>query len=617
MTSSRKPLEVLQNYPGKELEQPDKHSPPSMNPLNDVPLSDDPPPWFLDSESVAPGNTLPDDVPPRKSLQDSLLIQPAQPTANPWPQLQFHGHSIRDRPGYVSPPRGASALAWQDGSKRRKRWYPSDDDLKIYGQRIGPETGNSEDDSEVASSGNASSYLQQGSRERPQDTDRSQARHVSRDSWLGAQHSSGGGRSQQTSSATGTASALGTFPSPRTQQELQTLQIMSEVNPQGFEIVSRHLDRAKDDHSQHRTRSASPSDQLRDRYADDPSPPGSSSSKENNLEDDSSIRTLFPGVLKTYGPFVGTSIPQARQKYKLSSLGTRRTASIATPAFSPLTPPFRHAQNTLDRAEPSRHNPAERNRGPLSNPKKRTRKASNTEDSPPRRREFSVLRDEILENPAKKRRVSSHLVRESVSEKYNANVGSTRRRSDSSISKSSNGTPNRRLSLRRSGSFAKTNAGLLEIPTQAARLVSNTPEAQGNEAPGLIATSANPSILNPEYSTRPGTLNKSQKPSQPLRRSTRLSALQQELTDQTPSKEEQHPEATYTTAPTSPEAATLGTSVLDPASSAQYTTVNLNKDRSQTQSGRVSKSTVTKKSKGLAASQLPQRRSSRVGKGRL
>ena len=195
-----------------------------------------------------------------------------------------------------------------------------------------------------------------------------------------------------------------------------------------------------------RTRSASPSDQLQDHRANNLWRPGNILGKNNDHEDGAYIRCLFPGVLKTYGPLIGTPAPQARQKYELSSLGVRRShraASPAAPIFSPITTSFEHGRNTLDRAKPSGHNSAERDHGPLSNPKKRARKASNNEDMNPPEREFSVLRDEVLEYPSKKRRVSSHLVRESVSQKYNANMGSTRMRSDIIISKTSSGTPNR------------------------------------------------------------------------------------------------------------------------------------------------------------------------------
>ena len=242
------------------------------------------------------------------------------------------------------------------------------------------------------------------------------------------------------------------------------------------------------------------------------------------------------------------------------------------------------------------------------------------EDSTPPRREFIVLRDEILDNPSKKRRISSHLVRESVSEKYNANMGSTRRRSDSSISKTSNATPTRRLSLRKSGSFGNTNVGLRETPAQVARIDANASETQNDISKELLTTSDESAIQNSSHPTRPDTSNKSQKSSQTSRRSTRLSALQRELTDQLPYKEEQLPEATYTPAATLPEAVaddSVGTSIHDSADKAQYTTANLDKDRPHVQSGRVSKSSATKKSRGLAASQLPQRRSNRIGKRRL
>lgn len=290
------------------------------------------------------------------------------------------------------------------------------------------------------------------------------------------------------------------------------------------------------------------------------------------------------------------------------------------PVFSLRTPPFGHGRNNLDRAEPSTHNSAERSHGLLSNPKKRARKASKMEDSTPPRREFLVLRDEILDNPSKKRRVSSHLVRESGGARYNANMGSTRRRSDSSISKTSNATPTRRLSLRNSGSFRKTNVDLLETPTQAARIDANASETQSNISKELFTTSDESAIQNSNHPTRAGTSNKSQKSSQPSRRSTRLSALRRELTDQLPYKEEQPPETTYTPAAVLPEAVaddSVGTSIHGSADKAQYTTANLDKDRPHVQSGRVSKSTATKKSKGLAASQLPQRRSHRIGKRRL
>ena len=311
MTSERKPLNVLHDYQGKELEQPgkqsscsqyygklcfnseiqlDKQSSPSMSLHDDVPppdgipawLLDSPPdpipPWLLDFDPAYPGNTipgnalpeiiLPGSIPPRKTLQDSLLNQHAQPTANPRPRLQFHGSSIRDRPGYVSPPRVRPAPAEHDTSERPRRWHPSDDDLIIYGRKIAPETEDSTDDDEIAGGEYPHSYMQRVSGGRPQNTDRQDVpRGPNRESHLGPNYSSGGegnvvmesqshhglqpALSQQTSSTTGSVSMLTTFPSPRTKQELQTLQIMSEVNPQGFENVTRHLDSARDPPIQH------------------------------------------------------------------------------------------------------------------------------------------------------------------------------------------------------------------------------------------------------------------------------------------------------------------------------------------------------------------------------
>lgn len=196
-----------------------------------MPPSDGPPQWFLGPESTdpantlpgttSPGNALPGPIPPIKTLQDSLLNQPAQPTANSRPMLQFYGKSLRDRPGYVSPPRRGPTLAKQDGVQRRQRWYPSDDDLVVYGRRIEPETGTSPNRSEISST----TY--------PPDMPQ-----VSRDLY-------GEGQVRQNSSVTGAAS------SPRTEQELQTLQIMAEVNPQGFQTLARHMDRAKGSSTQY------------------------------------------------------------------------------------------------------------------------------------------------------------------------------------------------------------------------------------------------------------------------------------------------------------------------------------------------------------------------------
>ena len=265
-----------------------------MNPQNDFPPEDLPawllesppdqiPPSLLDFDPGYPSNTLPGNalpeiilpgsIPPSKTLQDSLLNQHAQPTANPRPRLQFHGSSIRDRPGYVSPPRMRPAPTEQITLERPRRWHPSDDDLIIYGRKIAPETGDSPVDEEIAGGGCPPSYMQRVSGGRPQNIDRQGVRvprGPNQESHLVPNCSSGGegnvvtesqshhglqpALSQQTSSTTRTASALTTFPSPRTRQELQTLQIMSEVNPQGFENLTRHLDSARDPPIQHVSR---------------------------------------------------------------------------------------------------------------------------------------------------------------------------------------------------------------------------------------------------------------------------------------------------------------------------------------------------------------------------
>ena len=214
-----------------------------------------------------------------------------------------------------------------------------------------------------------------------------------------------------------------------------------------------------------------------------------------------------------------------------------------------------------------------------------------------------MLRDEILGNPSEKRRVSSHLVRESVSQKYNASMGSTKRKSDSNIFKSSNETTNRRLSFRRTGSFARSIVGLVEMLTQAARLDADNPSTLVSNYAGDMSTP------------------KSQNSPQPLRRSTRLSALRQELHDQLPfkPKKEHHPETTDIAVATSPDGArdcTASTSTLVSSNKAQHPNTNLSRDL-HIQAGRVSKGTTTKKMKGLASSQLPQRRSGRIGKRRL
>ena len=320
-----------------------------------------------------------------------------------------------------------------------------------------------------------------------------------------------------------------------------------------------------------RTRSASPSDQLQEGRTNDLWRPGSILGKNDDHEDGAYIRCLFPGVLKTYGPLIATPAPQARQKYELSSLGVRRShraASPVAPIFSPVTSSFKNGRKTLDRAKPSGHNSAERNHGPLSNPKKRARKASETEDINPPEREFSVLRDEILEYPSKKRRVSSHLVRESVSQKYNAKMGSTKRRGNSSMSKTSSGASSRRLSLHKSGPFVKNKATLLETTTPDSRLDTVNPPtrvstdyagylhtagAQSNESLEMLTVSDTSIIQKFRHSPSPSKFRESRKSSQPRRRSARLIALQQELADQLPLKEEQHPEVTNATIATSPE----------------------------------------------------------------
>lgn len=228
-----------------------------MSPPEDLPE------WLLDVEPVHPVDSLPghtfssgtdpssmylSSTPPSKPIQDSLLNQPAQPTAKARARLQFYGSSKRDRPGYVSPPRRGPTLAEQDTFRSLKRWHPSDDDLIIYGRKIAPESEHSEDDTEIASRGYPSSYMQQVSRERHQKSDRGQAMQgdANRDSRLGETFSS-----VQTSSNTGTASVATTCHSPRTNQELETLQIMSEINPQGYESLTRHLDRARGHSTQH------------------------------------------------------------------------------------------------------------------------------------------------------------------------------------------------------------------------------------------------------------------------------------------------------------------------------------------------------------------------------
>ena len=229
-----------------------------MSPRDSVSPPEDLPEWLLDSQSVYPGNTLPGhtlsgstgpgSMYHSSTLQDSLLNQPAQPTAQTHARLQFHGNSIRDQPGYVSPPRRGPSLAERDAFRSPKRWQPSDDDLIIYGRRIAPESEHSEDDTEIASHGYPGPYIQQMSQERHQESDHGHAMQGNAKGYsgLGETYSS-----WQSSSSTGTPSVATTCPSPRTNQELETLQIMSEVNPQGFETLKRHLDRARGHSTQH------------------------------------------------------------------------------------------------------------------------------------------------------------------------------------------------------------------------------------------------------------------------------------------------------------------------------------------------------------------------------
>ena len=248
-----------------------------------------------------------------------------------------------------------------------------------------------------------------------------------------------------------------------------------------------------------------------------------------------------------------------------------------------------------------------------------------------------MLRDELMDYPAKKRRVSSHMVRESVSLKYNVSMGAMRRRSDSSLSKTgSGGTPSsRRASLRKSGSFASVNGGGgLETPVSARVSApysvvidysgyGSTPTARSIEARGMLAGFDEPATQKSVESIRSDTFSTSQESSQPLRRSTRLSTLRRELNDQFPyQEEEQRPVVRDTTLATPPSPEVVADDSIDistPVSDlkAQPTALDLSKDCSHTQSGRVAKSTATKKSKGLVCSQLPQRRSNRIGKRRL
>lgn len=293
-------------------------------------------------------------------------------------------------------------------------------------------------------------------------------------------------------------------------------------------------------------RSLSLSEQLRYRY-------GEGFSHETPSTDDMPVRDsglddagLSQGII-SYGPPGDLETNGTRAKYPLSSLRVpqgHRTASSIRPANATAA----LGNEFMDSPSLNFDTPGKivitRRKEHSAGLGKRGREESKEKGPSPAQKEIVALEDDVLGNPSKKRRISSHIVRESVGSQHNADIGAGRRRSLESPQPTPQ-SPRSDPLLLKIGRLAKSKSSSME------KSLGNTPftlvndpiketvdyilatNAKKEQKQGPMASfnpSQQPNNRKPKASDQAIVFSRVQKSFRNLRISTRLATSQQHTT---------------------------------------------------------------------------------------
>lgn len=220
---------------------------------------------------------------------------------------------------------------------------------------------------------------------------------------------------------------------PRTPEEVEFLRVVKQVNPQGYTEASRRVDIEHQISIQRDAQSSGSTDKL-DRHANDYLRSQAPATPEINPEDVyTGIHRQSSNVTHHFGSPLNPQTVRYILQNSRSSLRVHRTRGSQSQAETPSSTASPASFGSVNRSSSistisSEDSHATANSRP-THPDNRKRKcSSSTEESiSAAQREWDELSDDIQGNPAKKRRISAHIARESVIANYNANLTANRR----------------------------------------------------------------------------------------------------------------------------------------------------------------------------------------------
>lgn len=368
--------------------------------------------------------------------------EPLDPLLHDQYQLPWNGDGriIRYQPAASSPIIREHGNALPEDEGYRQAWAPCDDDVLIYGRTFGssPTTENAAargSPPEVAHA--LESYHDDYS-----------LQSLSRESLVDLQTPVGPssvlvpGNTHDLS----TASVPFGIRSPRTQEEVELLRVVDEVNPQGYAEASLRVDIAHQTSVQGNSHSSTSSDRL-DHHANQDLCSQTSATREVSEEDthtgvraqSTNVTHHYPST--TYSRPIQTTppFPKTVHQHSRSSLRIRRARGNMSLAGPPSSATLPTSSSSINRHSSFSSTSSERtlatanDSSALSGKRKRRSSFSSEQSISPAQREWNELSDDIQDNPAKKRRISAHLAREPVLTKSPANVTINKRSRSESL----------------------------------------------------------------------------------------------------------------------------------------------------------------------------------------
>ncbi|KAG7005118.1 hypothetical protein G7Y79_00021g049850 [Physcia stellaris] len=347
------------------------------------------------------------------TLQDNILGEPLDP-------LSFHDNSvIWNHNGRIvqGPPKDLITVLQEHGDSGpddegyRRAWAPNDDDVLIYGQTL-------------RTLAKSSPVARSGATVRGRSPGLTKARELYHDDDSHAAPSGGSFVNPQTPGDRRTiASVPFRIRSPRTQDEVELLRVVDEVNPRGYAEVTRRVDIAHEISIQRKNQSPGSADGLdhhENRILDSTAPvtPGVMPGDTYTA-----IRPQSPDFTPRFGSSLDSQPHWDILQGFLSSLRERRTRGNSLQAETPSSTRSPASSGSVNRSSSvstisSEYSHATANSRPTSsNNRKRSFSASTEKNINAAQREWDELSDDIQGNPAKKRRISAHLARESTPNK--------------------------------------------------------------------------------------------------------------------------------------------------------------------------------------------------------